>query len=114
MLQLGSGAAAASTMLRCSAPFFFWAAPFAGAKFAFYPLIPGLQLLRSARFRMEGGCVHLINLNTPVNAQRPAAPMEMCPARWVLERCRRFHLCDLRLSVAGPLFQEKQAHRASM
>lgn len=54
MLQLGSGAAAASTMLRCSAPFFFWAAPFAGAKFAFYPLIPGLQLLRSARFRMEG------------------------------------------------------------
>lgn len=104
MLQLGSGAAAASTMLRCSAPFFFWRPRLrVRAKFAFYPLIPGLQLLRCERLRMEGGCVHLINLNTPVSAQRPAAPHglpSMWPARWVLGRCRRFRLCDLRLSVA--------------
>lgn len=46
MLQLGSGEAAASTMLRCSAPFFFWRPRLrVRAKFAFYPLIPGLQLL---------------------------------------------------------------------
>lgn len=76
MLQLGSGAAAASTMLRCSAPFFLLGGPVCGcgAKFAFYPLIPprpSAPALRCARFRREGGCVHLINLNTPVSAQRP-------------------------------------------
>ena len=67
----------ASTRLRCSTPFYRLAAPFAGAKFAFYPLIPGPQLLRTIP---QGGCFHLINLNT----QRPPAHLSSrCPALWV-------------------------------
>ncbi|KAK0745853.1 hypothetical protein B0T18DRAFT_410294 [Schizothecium vesticola] len=77
MLQLGSGAAVASTMLRCSA-LFLLAAPFAGAKFAFYPLIPGFQLLRAIA---QGGCAvsSISTLPSAPSAQRPAPTTQHVP-----------------------------------
>lgn len=105
MLQLGSGAAAASTMLRCSAPFFLLGGPVCGcgAKFAFYPLIPPRPSApaRDSVGRVDASISSISTLPSAPSAQRaPHGLPSMCPARWVLERCRRFHLCDLRLSVA--------------